>query len=102
MADQRVIAQRLAERRHRAAEHRCRCYDFGGEVLSRGRWTQHGRDGGHWRQHVTVRTEAGEVAAIFAITFATNTNHMIEAYAQAAGVPFLLVGRWSDEERRTP
>jgi hypothetical protein len=36
----------------------------------------------------------------FAVTFAASTNHMIEAYAETVGNPPLLVGQWSDDERR--
>ena len=36
---------------------------------------------------------------IFAVTFAVNTNHMIEAYAELVGGPPLLVGQSSDDER---
>lgn len=99
--DHRAVDRRLALRRQRAAEHRWRCYDFGHEVLSAGGWTQHGRDGGHWRRGISLRIAGAEIEATFAVTFAVNTNHMIEAYAEIMSVPPLLVGQWSDDVRRT-
>jgi len=98
--DWRQAADRLTARRRRAAEHRWRCYDFGREIVSYGGWTQHGRDGGHWRRPVKLRAGCAEVEVVFAVTFATSTNHMIEAYAETMGNPPLLVGQWSDDERR--
>jgi hypothetical protein len=100
MVDQRAVNHRLTERRHRAAEHRWRCYDFGSEVLDRGDWTQHGRDGGHWRRPVSLRADCADVEVTFAVTFAARTNHMIEAYAESVDDPPLLIGQWSDDERR--
>ncbi|MBL6457133.1 hypothetical protein JMJ55_17490 [Belnapia sp. T6] len=102
VTDQRIEARRLDERRRRAAEHRWRCYDFGHDIVSYGEWTQHGRDGGHWRRPVRLRAGRGELAVTFAVTFAVNTNHMIEAYAETITDPPLLVGQWSDDERRAP
>jgi len=98
--DRRHAADRLTMRRRRAAEHRFRCYDFGCEILSCGNWTQHGRDSGHWRRLVKLRANFAEVEVVFAVSFATSTNHMIEAYAETVGNPPLLVGQWSDDERR--
>jgi hypothetical protein len=100
MIDQRVATHRLTERRRRAAEHRWRCYDFGYEILGQGSWTQHGRDGGHWRRPVSLRAGQGTLEVIFAVTFTVNTNHMIEAYAELVGDPPLFVGQWSNDERR--
>jgi len=100
MSDQRAVNHRLAERRRRAADHRWRCYDFGCEILGQGSWTQHGRDGGHWRRPVSLCTGQDSLEVIFAVTFAVNTNHMIEAYAELVGGPPLLVGQWSDDEQR--
>jgi hypothetical protein len=97
--DLRAAQRRLTERRQRAAEHRWRCYDFGCELLGHGNWTQHGRDGGHWRRPVHLSGGYGDVEVTFAVTFAVNTNHMIEAYAEIVNGPPLLVGRWSDDER---
>lgn len=98
--DPRVSADRLSSRRRRAAEHRWRCYDFGHEIIGHGEWTQHGRDGGHWRRPVRLVVDAAEIEAVFAVTFAVNTNHMIEAYAEIDGDPPVIVGQWSDDERR--
>jgi len=87
-------------RRRRAAEHRWRCYDFGQEIVTCGGWTQHGRDDCHWRRPVKLYAGSAEFAVTFAVTFATGTNHMVEAYAETASNPPLLVGQWSDDERR--
>jgi hypothetical protein len=98
--DQRTIDGRLIQRRRRAAEHRWRCYDFGYEVESQGDWTRHGRDGSQWRRPVSLRIGHAEVEATFAVTFASNTNHMIEAYAEIGSDPPVQVGQWADDERR--
>jgi hypothetical protein len=98
--DHRTANCRLTQRRRRAAEHRWRCYDFGYEVGSQGEWTRHGRDGSHWRRPVSLRIGHAEVEAIFAVTFASNTNHMIEAYAEIGSDPPVQVGQWADDERR--
>jgi hypothetical protein len=100
MPDPRQATDRLTARRRRAAEYRWRCYDFGREILSYGSWTQHGRDNSHWRRPVNLRVDYAEVEVAFAVTFAASTNHMIEAYAETVGNPPLLVGQWSDDERR--
>ena len=92
--------QKLAARRLKAAEHRLRCYDFGGEVVAFGEWTELGREGGQWRRPVRLRLDHGVLEVVFAITFAAGTNHMIEAYAMAAGGAPLLVGKWSDDVLR--
>jgi hypothetical protein len=73
---------------------------FGHEVLSQGDWTQHGRDGGYWRRPVSLRTGTASIEVVFAVTFASNTNHMVEAYAEIVGGAPLLLGQWSDEEER--
>jgi predicted metallo-beta-lactamase superfamily hydrolase len=86
-------------RRRRAAEHRWRCYDFGREIVSYGGWTQHGRDGSHWRRLVQLRAGDAGVEVAFAVTFAASTNHMVEAYAETTSNPPLLIGQWSDDER---
>ena len=98
--DPRAANQRLTQRRLRAAEHRWRCYDFGYEVESQGDWTQHGRDGSHWRRPISLCIGYAEVEATFAVTFASNTNHMIEAYAEIGSDPPVQVGQWADDERR--
>lgn len=100
MIDQRAVDRRPTERRRRAAEHRWRCHDFGYEVLGQGDWTQHGRDDGCWRRPVSPRIGDADADVTFTVSFATNTNHMIEAYAEIVGDPPLLVGQWSDDERR--
>ena len=96
----RLVHARLTERRFRAAEHRFRCYDFGYDVLSIGAWSQHGKDEGHWRRSVTLCAGGTQFEAMFAITFALGTNHMVEAYAQMDGPTPLLIGQWSDDELR--
>jgi predicted metallo-beta-lactamase superfamily hydrolase len=100
MLDQRAAADKLTVRRRRAAEHRWRCYDFGREIVSFGDWTQHGRDSSHWRRPVKLRVGCAEVEVAFAVSFAMSTNHMLEAYAETVGNPPLLMGQWSDDERR--
>jgi hypothetical protein len=98
--DQRAENYRLAARRQRAAEHRWRCYSFGHEILGQGAWTRHGRDDCHWRRTVLLRIGSAEAEVKFAVTFAANTNHMIEAYAETMDIPPLLIGQWSDDVRR--
>ncbi|RYJ02131.1 MAG: hypothetical protein EON47_08490 [Acetobacteraceae bacterium] len=89
--------QQLAARRLKAAEHRLRCYDFGGDVVAFGEWSQLGREGGQWRRPVRLQLDQDVLDVVFAITFAAGTNHMIEAYAVAASGAPLLVGKWSDD-----
>lgn len=96
----RMQQRKLWDLRFRAAEHRLRCYDFGHEVIDFGDWSEHGRDGGHWRRSVRLRSGQVEVDVLFAITFAVNTNHMIEAYAVVPGDTPLLIGQWSDDVLR--
>jgi hypothetical protein len=98
--DQRAANLRLTQRRCRAAEHRWRCYDFGYKVTAQGDWTQHGRDGSHWRRPISLRIGNADIEATFAVTFASNTNHMIEAYAEIGSDPSVQVGQWADDERR--
>ena len=95
-----VHYRKLEARRLKAAEHRLSCYDFGGDVVAFGAWSQLGREGGQWRRPVRLRLDQGDLDVIFAITFAAGTNHMIEAYAVAASGEPLLVGKWSDDVRR--
>jgi hypothetical protein len=101
MLDQRPAADKLNMRRQRAAGHRWRCYDFGREIVSYGRWTRHGRDECHWRRPAKLHAGNAEIAVTFTVTFAAGTNHMVEAYAETASDPPLLVGQWSDNERRS-
>jgi hypothetical protein len=101
VTNHRQSYERLAARRLRAAEHRLRCYDFGHDVAAEGSWMQLGRDGGHWRRRVKLQADGTEQELIFAVTFALNTNHMIEAYALTPGDVPLLVGQWSDVELRS-
>ena len=100
IVNRNIHYQKLAARRLKAAEHRLSCYDFGGDVVAFGAWSQLGREGGQWRRPVRLRFEHEELDVIFAITFAAGTNHMIEAYAVAASGAPLLVGKWSDDVLR--
>lgn len=77
-----------------------RCYDFGGDVVAFGEWSQLGREGGHWRRPVRLQLDQDVLDVVFAITFTAGTNHMIEAYAVAASGAPLLVGKWSDDVLR--